>query len=94
MSDRDPAVSTWEEATESQLSTSATGRRLAEELDQLRADYNAELLTRAVLERELKDAARNVAELRQELTKAVQEIVRLRATQGQHSSTQDGDGHG
>lgn len=56
MSDQDPAVSTWSEALQTQLSTSGIARQLNDELQRLQAAYNAELAARVAAERELAEA--------------------------------------
>lgn len=51
--DQDPAVRTWQSATEAAgQSTSAHSRQLADALDRLQRAYNAELAARVVAERE------------------------------------------
>jgi hypothetical protein len=66
MSDRDPAVTTWQDSIDQQMaaSTSAIAIDLAGQLNQLRRDYNEAIAERHAVEQELAEALAEVARLR------------------------------
>lgn len=77
--DQDPAVRTWQDATEASMamSTSAIGRSLQTQLDRLREEYNGVLLDRDAIRQA---AERNVQRLecaRGELNKALYALKRM-----------------
>lgn len=65
MSDRDPAVTTWQDSIDQQMaaSTSAIARQLTGQLEQLRRDYNAELAARVAAEKERDEVLAEAARL-------------------------------
>jgi predicted nucleic acid-binding Zn-ribbon protein len=67
MTTDEPAVRTWQDATEAHMaaSTAPQARRLTDELDQLRRDYNAVLLERDEAVRRAADFEQVREELRQ-----------------------------
>lgn len=82
--DQDPAVRTWQDATEASMamSTSAQARRLTDELGQLRRDYNAILLERNVAWSQLARADQIIRDAHERAEQARAENERLTARLG------------
>lgn len=82
MTTDEPAVNGWQAATEAHMATSAIGRALQEQLDQLRRDYNSVLLERNVAWAQLANADQIIRDAHERAEQARAENERLTARLG------------